>query len=83
MKVTIDIDPSEARAALWTLQKICSQIDQAAEQRVREETPTPKQINYAKDIARQRGISPPDFSKVTKAELSKWIEDALGLPVRG
>jgi hypothetical protein len=41
------------------------------------EKPTERQVKFAQDLAKQRGIQAPDFSKMTKNEVSKWIEDVL------
>ena len=41
------------------------------------EKPTEKQIKFAQDLAKQRGIQAPDFSKMSKTEVSRWIDDHL------
>jgi len=79
MKFELELSESDLaslREAYWILQKVLAQVDKVKEEKAKE-APTPKQIQYAKDLARQKGLQEPDFTKVSRSELSAWIEKAL------
>jgi len=61
----------EARDAVFLIQQFLEQ------HRALFERPTEKQVKFAQDLAKQRGIQAPDFSKMSKSELSRWIDDHL------